>query len=146
MYLDRPLGEAAPHVYAIANECYSCMWKREESQSVLISGESGAGKTETTKFMLRFLSYASQIRSRKRFVIGFVNQKFCYNGFTVISGIEEKASIEASILESGPLLEAFGNAKTVYNNNSSRFGKFIQLLFEESGGIQGGRITDCIFL
>ncbi|XP_039255307.2 unconventional myosin-X-like [Styela clava] len=126
LYRDKDLGEHPPHVYAIANETYSCMWKREENQCVLISGESGAGKTEATKLMLRFLSDASRIKAHK----------------TESQDNGRNTSIEKSILESGPLLEAFGNAKTVYNNNSSRFGKFIQLLFAQNGGIQGGRITD----
>nr|XP_018666876.1 unconventional myosin-X isoform X2 [Ciona intestinalis] len=122
-YTNKDLGEESPHVFAIANECYTCLWKREESQCVLISGESGAGKTEATKFILKFISNISRQRSGK---------------------VEEEngKSIEKSILESGPVLEALGNAKTVYNNNSSRFGKFVQLLISESGQIKGGRITD----
>lgn len=122
-YRNRDLGDRPPHVFAIANECFGCMWKREENQCVLISGESGAGKTETTKFMLRFLSNVSQQSTKSE----------CDTN---------KRSIEASILESGPILEALGNAKTVYNNNSSRFGKFVQLLFNQSGQIKGARITD----
>jgi len=127
-YKNKDLGDRPPHVFAIANECFSCMWKREENQCILISGESGAGKTETTKFMLRYLSSMSQLQQSTKKNLE-PNEGF-------------KKSIEASILESGPILEALGNAKTVYNNNSSRFGKFIQLLFNESGQIKGAQITD----
>uniref|UniRef100_A0A3B3S1Z6 Myosin X n=1 Tax=Paramormyrops kingsleyae TaxID=1676925 RepID=A0A3B3S1Z6_9TELE len=125
LYSRHHLGEMAPHIFAVANECYCTLWKRTESQCVLISGESGAGKTESTKLILRYLSAMSQ-RSL---------------------GARAKAAsshVEHALLESSPIMEAFGNAKTVYNNNSSRFGKFIQLHFCQKGNIQGGRIVDCI--
>ena len=89
------------------------------------SGESGAGKTESTKFILGYLSAMSQKSS---------------------SGASANLAVERAIMESSPILEAFGNAKTVYNNNSSRFGKFIKLNFAESGSIEGGKIIDCEFL
>ncbi|XP_053057930.1 unconventional myosin-X isoform X3 [Acinonyx jubatus] len=119
------LGELPPHVFAIANECYRCLWKRHDNQCVLISGESGAGKTESTKLILKFLSVISQQ--------------------SLELSLKEKSScVEQAILESSPIMEAFGNAKTVYNNNSSRFGKFVQLNICQKGNIQGGRIVDCI--
>ncbi|XP_040350255.1 unconventional myosin-X isoform X4 [Herpailurus yagouaroundi] len=117
------LGELPPHVFAIANECYRCLWKRHDNQCVLISGESGAGKTESTKLILKFLSVISQQ--------------------SLELSLKEKTScVEQAILESSPIMEAFGNAKTVYNNNSSRFGKFVQLNICQRGNIQGGRIVD----
>uniref|UniRef100_A0A452FTR8 Myosin X n=1 Tax=Capra hircus TaxID=9925 RepID=A0A452FTR8_CAPHI len=119
------LGELPPHVFAIANECYRCLWKRHDNQCVLISGESGAGKTESTKLILKFLSAISQQS-------------------VDLSSKEKTSSVEQAILESSPIMEAFGNAKTVYNNNSSRFGKFVQLNIGQKGNIQGGRIVDCI--
>ncbi|XP_058572031.1 unconventional myosin-X isoform X3 [Neofelis nebulosa] len=119
------LGELPPHVFAVANECYRCLWKRHDNQCVLISGESGAGKTESTKLILKFLSVISQQ--------------------SLELSLKEKTScVEQAILESSPIMEAFGNAKTVYNNNSSRFGKFVQLNICQKGNIQGGRIVDCI--
>ncbi|XP_064231952.1 unconventional myosin-X isoform X2 [Aotus nancymaae] len=122
-YSRRHLGELPPHIFAIANECYRCLWKRHDSQCILISGESGAGKTESTKLILKFLSVISQ-QSLELF-------------------LKEKTScVEQAILESSPIMEAFGNAKTVYNNNSSRFGKFVQLNICQKGNIQGGRIVD----
>ncbi|XP_034289703.1 unconventional myosin-X-like isoform X4 [Pantherophis guttatus] len=123
LYRQHCLGELPPHIFATASECYSCLWRRHDSQCILISGESGAGKTESTKLLLKFLSAMSQ------FSLGS-------------SALEKTTHVEEAILESSPVLEAFGNAKTVYNNNSSRFGKFIQLHFSQHGHIQGGRVTD----
>ncbi|RXM27892.1 Unconventional myosin-X [Acipenser ruthenus] len=112
-YSKHRLGEISPHIFALANECYRCLWKRLENQCVLISGESGAGKTESTKLILRFLSAMSQ-RSLE------------------VTSKEKTSHVEQALLESSPIMEAFGNAKTVYNNNSSRFGKFVQLNFSEN--------------
>ncbi|KAM6986769.1 LOW QUALITY PROTEIN: unconventional myosin-X [Aplochiton taeniatus] len=123
LYSQHHLGELPPHIFAVANECYRCLWKRHDSQCVLISGESGAGKTESTKLLLKFLSVMSQ-----------------NSGGTPPS--EKTTRVEQAIVQSSPIMEAFGNAKTVYNNNSSRFGKFIQLHFSQSGNIQGGCIVD----
>ncbi|XP_071802894.1 unconventional myosin-X-like isoform X2 [Asterias amurensis] len=125
-YNKRHIGELPPHIYAIANDCYYSMWKRNDNQCVLISGESGAGKTESTKFILNFLSEMSQASAQAS---GPVNTG-------------SKLRVEDAILKSSPIMESFGNAKTVYNNNSSRFGKFIQLQFTSEGSIQGGRIQD----
>uniref|UniRef100_A0A672HW69 Myosin X, like 1 n=1 Tax=Salarias fasciatus TaxID=181472 RepID=A0A672HW69_SALFA len=125
LYSKHHLGELPPHIFAVANECYRCIWKRHDSQCVLISGESGAGKTESTKLLLQFLSVMSQ-----------------KSAGTPPS--EKTTRVEQAIVQSSPIMEAFGNAKTVYNNNSSRFGKFIQLHFSEGGNIQGGCVIDCI--
>ncbi|XP_049332772.1 unconventional myosin-X [Astyanax mexicanus] len=122
-YSRHHLGEIPPHIYAIANECYRSLWKRSNNQCVLISGESGAGKTESTKVILRFLSLMSQQSLE-------------------LSARDRSSHVEEALLESSPIMEAFGNAKTVYNNNSSRFGKFIQLHFSQRGNIQGGKIVD----
>lgn len=94
-----------PHVFSIANAAFTGISERQSSQTVLISGESGAGKTETTKFVMQFLALAG-------------------------AGEEKGLSrVERQVLESNPLLEAFGNAKTLRNENSSRFGKYIELQF-----------------
>ncbi|CAJ1340207.1 unnamed protein product [Effrenium voratum] len=97
-----------PHVFNTANATYRGICDRKKSQTVLISGESGAGKTETTKFVMKFLAMAG-----------------AENG--------EVTNVEKQVLESNPLLEAFGNARTLRNDNSSRFGKFIELQFRGSG-------------
>uniref|UniRef100_A0A3B5MY38 Myosin motor domain-containing protein n=1 Tax=Xiphophorus couchianus TaxID=32473 RepID=A0A3B5MY38_9TELE len=125
LYSRHHLGEISPHIFAVANDCYRSLWRRQQNQCVLISGESGAGKTESTKLILRFLSAMSQHSLE-------------------VSCRDKTSHVEEALLESSPIMEAFGNAKTVYNNNSSRFGKFVQLHFSQKGNIQGGRIVDCI--
>eukprot|EP00210_Caulerpa_lentillifera_P009028 g8617.t1 len=114
------LGELSPHVYAVADEAYRLMMKEERSQSVLVSGESGAGKTETSKLLMRYLAFMG--------------------GFDQSEAPPGTRSVEQQILESNPLLETFGNAKTVRNNNSSRFGKFVELQFDKQGHICGAAI------
>uniref|UniRef100_A0A8C1V8K8 Unconventional myosin-VI n=1 Tax=Cyprinus carpio TaxID=7962 RepID=A0A8C1V8K8_CYPCA len=107
-YQGRSLGTLPPHVYAIADKAYRDMKVLKMSQSIIVSGESGAGKTENTKFVLRFY-------------------------WVTLSSLR--------IVEANPLLEAFGNAKTVRNNNSSRFGKFVEIHFNEKNAVVGGFVS-----
>ncbi|KAH6779123.1 myosin family protein with Dil [Perilla frutescens var. hirtella] len=115
-YKGAALGELSPHVFAIADVAYRAMINEGKSNSILVSGESGAGKTETTKMLMRYLAH---LGGR--------------------SGVEGR-TVEQQVLESNPVLEAFGNAKTVRNNNSSRFGKFVEIQFDKSGRISGAAI------
>ncbi|KAJ1687911.1 hypothetical protein LUZ63_019301 [Rhynchospora breviuscula] len=115
-YKGADLGELSPHVFAIADVAYRAMINEGKSNSILVSGESGAGKTETTKMLMRYLAY---LGGR--------------------SGTEGR-TVEQQVLESNPVLEAFGNAKTVRNNNSSRFGKFVEIQFDKTGRISGAAI------
>ncbi|XP_042004370.1 myosin-17-like [Salvia splendens] len=115
-YKGAALGELSPHVFAIADVAYRAMINEGKSNSILVSGESGAGKTETTKMLMRYLAY---LGGR--------------------SGVEGR-TVEQQVLESNPVLEAFGNAKTVRNNNSSRFGKFVEIQFDKSGRISGAAV------
>ncbi|CAJ2651844.1 myosin-6 [Trifolium pratense] len=116
-YKGAGFGELSPHPFAIADSAYRLMINEGISQSILVSGESGAGKTESTKLLMRYLAYMG----------GRAN-------------VAEGRTVEQKVLESNPVLEAFGNAKTVRNNNSSRFGKFVEIQFDQKGRISGAAI------
>eukprot|EP01125_Pyxidicula_operculata_P021063 TRINITY_DN7981_c0_g1_i1.p1 TRINITY_DN7981_c0_g1~~TRINITY_DN7981_c0_g1_i1.p1 ORF type:complete len:1056 (-),score=257.32 TRINITY_DN7981_c0_g1_i1:84-3071(-) len=109
--------ERSPHIYALANDAYDHMLRYGQNQCVIISGESGAGKTEATKIIMSYIAYVS----------------------TSAVGVDK---IKQMLLESNPLLEAFGNARTLRNDNSSRFGKYMEIHFELNGAPVGGKITN----
>nr|XP_045016658.1 unconventional myosin-IXa isoform X4 [Jaculus jaculus] len=114
MYDNHQLGKLEPHIYAVADVAYHAMLQHKKNQCIVISGESGSGKTQSTNFLIHHLTALSQ------------------KGFA--SGVEQ------IILGAGPVLEAFGNAKTAHNNNSSRFGKFIQVNYQETGTVLGAYV------
>ncbi|PNT73745.1 hypothetical protein BRADI_1g00607v3 [Brachypodium distachyon] len=116
IYKGAEFGELSPHPFAITDRAYRLMINDRISQAILVSGESGAGKTESTKSLMQYLAF-----------MGGKAQA-------------EGRSVQQQILESNPVLEAFGNAKTVRNNNSSRFGKFVEIQFDQNGKISGAAI------
>ncbi|KAK9514455.1 hypothetical protein VZT92_027920 [Zoarces viviparus] len=109
--------ENPPHIYALADNMYRNMLIDNENQCVIISGESGAGKTVAAKFIMSYVSKVS-------------------------GGGDKVQHLKDIILQSNPLLEAFGNAKTVRNNNSSRFGKYFEIQFSRGGAPDGGKISN----
>ncbi|KTF87085.1 hypothetical protein cypCar_00016950 [Cyprinus carpio] len=111
MYENQTLGKLEPHVFAIADAAFHTMLNKKVNQCIVISGESGSGKTQSANFLIHCLTALSQ------------------KGYS--------SGVERTILGAGPVLEAFGNAKTAYNNNSSRFGKFVQVNYLESGVVRG---------
>ncbi|XP_048478864.1 myosin heavy chain 95F isoform X7 [Plutella xylostella] len=113
-YQGKSLGELPPHVFAVADKAFRDMKSLKQSQSIIVSGESGAGKTESTKYILKYL---------------------CDLWASGAGPVEQK------ILDANPILEAFGNAKTTRNNNSSRFGKFMEVHFNSQWQVVGGHIS-----
>jgi len=114
-YRGKHAQEVPPHVYQLAESAYRAMKNDQENQCVIISGESGAGKTEAAKMIMNYISAVS-------------------------GGSEKVEYVKHVILGSNPLLEAFGNAKTLRNNNSSRFGKYFEIQFDKAGDPVGGKI------
>uniref|UniRef100_A0A8D0KP07 Myosin heavy chain 10 n=1 Tax=Salvator merianae TaxID=96440 RepID=A0A8D0KP07_SALMN len=130
MYRGKKRHEMPPHIYAISESAYRCMLQDREDQSILCTGESGAGKTENTKKVIQYLAHvASSHKGRKDHNIPV--------SFSLYSLIGE---LERQLLQANPILESFGNAKTVKNDNSSRFGKFIRINFDVTGYIVGANI------
>ncbi|KAF9475317.1 hypothetical protein BDN70DRAFT_883849 [Pholiota conissans] len=125
-YSGRKRGELEPHLFAIAEDAYTAMRKEGMGQTIIVSGESGAGKTESAKFIMRYLAS--------------VNPPDATNKPKTKFSLDDSSEIERQILATNPILEAFGNAKTTRNDNSSRFGKYIQILFDGKQDIVGARI------
>ncbi|XP_055547294.1 myosin heavy chain, muscle isoform X9 [Wyeomyia smithii] len=121
MYRGKRRAEVPPHLFAVSDGAYVNMLTNHENQSMLITGESGAGKTENTKKVIAYFA-----------TIGASTKKD--------ESTEKKGSLEDQVVQTNPVLEAFGNAKTVRNDNSSRFGKFIRIHFTGSGKLAGADI------
>jgi myosin protein heavy chain len=121
MYKGRGREDTKPHIYAMADEAFRNLVDEGENQSILVTGESGAGKTENTKKVIQYLAAVAYSESP-------------------VKNKSQHSNLSQQILRANPILEAFGNAQTVRNNNSSRFGKFIRIEFTRAGTIAGAFI------
>ncbi|XP_061588847.1 myosin-7-like [Cololabis saira] len=122
-YRGKKRSEAPPHIFSISDNAYQYMLSDRENQSILITGESGAGKTVNTKRVIQyFASIAAAPTGKKE------------------QSQEKKGTLEDQIIQANPALEAFGNAKTIRNDNSSRFGKFIRIHFDNRGKLASADI------
>eukprot|EP00045_Choanoeca_perplexa_P015970 m.208486 g.208486 ORF g.208486 m.208486 type:complete len:1858 (+) comp17133_c0_seq10:3764-9337(+) len=113
-YSGKTMGELDPHIFAVAEDAFSCMTRHNRNQSIIVSGESGAGKTVSAKFAMRY--------------------------FATVGGAEAETQIEKKVLASNPVMESIGNAKTTRNDNSSRFGKYIEIIFNQQHHIVGAEM------
>uniref|UniRef100_A0A8C5AQV4 Myosin VB n=1 Tax=Gadus morhua TaxID=8049 RepID=A0A8C5AQV4_GADMO len=113
-YSGQNMGDMDPHIFAVAEEAYKQMARDERNQSIIVSGESGAGKTVSAKYAMRF--------------------------FATVGGSAGNTNVEEKVLASSPIMEAIGNAKTTRNDNSSRFGKYIQIGFDRQYHIIGANM------
>ncbi|KAJ8419084.1 hypothetical protein AAFF_G00005830 [Aldrovandia affinis] len=113
-YSGQDMADMEPHIFSVAEEAYRTMTREQKNQSIVISGESGSGKTVSAKFTMRY--------------------------FAVVGGAAQQTSVEERVLASNPIMEAVGNAKTTRNDNSSRFGKYIEIGFGLHGDIIGAKM------
>ncbi|XP_019752544.1 unconventional myosin-Va isoform X1 [Hippocampus comes] len=114
-YSGQDMADLEPHIFSVAGNAYRTMIREENNQSIIISGESGSGKTVSAKFTMRY--------------------------FAVVGGATQQTKVEDKVLASNPIMEAIGNAKTTRNDNSSRFGKYIQIGFGRRGDIIGANMN-----
>lgn len=121
-YAGKNRGEMEPHLFAIAEEAFRLMKTNSQNQTIIVSGESGAGKTVSAKYIMRYFASVEE-----------------GNSLTVQHQVE-MSETEQRILATNPIMEAFGNAKTTRNDNSSRFGKYLEILFNKESSIIGARI------
>ncbi|NWR12001.1 MYH7 protein, partial [Paradoxornis webbianus] len=135
-YKGKRRSEAPPHIYSIADNAYNDMLRNRENQSMLITGESGAGKTVNTKRVIQYFAIVAALGDtpgKKLIPSGCVGAHTSF-GFAL------QGTLEDQIIEANPAMEAFGNAKTIRNDNSSRFGKFIRIHFGPSGKLASADI------
>ncbi|XP_024080468.1 unconventional myosin-Va [Cimex lectularius] len=114
-YRGQAMGDLDPHIFAVAEEAYTKLEREQKNQSIIVSGESGAGKTVSAKYVMRY--------------------------FATVGGSATETQVERKVLASSPIMEAIGNAKTTRNDNSSRFGKFIELQFDKNYTIVGAKMS-----
>jgi len=124
MYRGRSREDTKPHIFAVADEAFRNLVEEGDNQSILVTGESGAGKTENTKKVIQYLAAVATTDTPR----------------AAKAGGKHSSNLSEQILRANPILESFGNAQTVRNNNSSRFGKFIRIEFTRSGQIAGAYI------
>lgn len=125
-YAGRRKGELEPHLFAVAEDAYRCMIRDRKNQTIVVSGESGAGKTMSAKYIMRYFATVEdperpQARRAAKDAGGM-------------------SATEMAILATNPIMEAFGNAKTTRNDNSSRFGKYLEIIFDQNQEIAGARM------
>ena len=113
LYRNKAKSDNPPHIFAIADTAYNAMLHHRQSQCVVISGESGAGKTESANFLLKHLVFLGKAPNR---------------------------NLEDKVLKINQIMEAFGNAKTGINDNSSRFGKYLDIIFTKTGKVTGAKL------
>lgn len=110
-YRGQAMGDLDPHIFAVSEEAYTKLEREQRDQSIIVSGESGAGKTVSAKYAMRY--------------------------FATVGGSATETQVEKKVLASSPIMEAIGNAKTTRNDNSSRFGKYIEIQFNKQFHIIG---------
>lgn len=142
MYKGRNREDTKPHIFAVADEAFRSLVDEGENQSILVTGESGAGKTENTKKVIQYLAAVatSDTPARRKSSGRQVSGYRSVSGLRQVSGPRQVSNLSEQILRANPILEAFGNAQTLRNNNSSRFGKFIRIEFTRAGQIAGAYI------
>nr|XP_046255401.1 myosin-10 isoform X8 [Scatophagus argus] len=145
MYRGKKRHEMPPHIYAISEAAYRSMLQDREDQSILCTGESGAGKTENTKKVIQYLAHVASSHKggtlgRNKEAVQMDGSRSLTRGSTLVNRGMQYGELERQLLQANPILEAFGNAKTVKNDNSSRFGKFIRINFDVAGYIVGANI------
>ncbi|KAK4656569.1 Myosin type-2 heavy chain 1 [Podospora pseudocomata] len=125
VYAGKQRATQAPHLFAIAEEAFMDMLRDNKNQTIVVSGESGAGKTVSAKYIMRYFATRHPSDSP---------------GSRAKKGPEAMSKTEEAILATNPIMEAFGNAKTTRNDNSSRFGKYIEIMFDKETNIIGAKI------
>jgi myosin-5 len=125
VYTGKHRASQAPHLFAIGEESFADMLRNEKNQTIVVSGESGAGKTVSAKYIMRYFATREPPES---------------TGSRIRGRGDAMSETEEQILATNPIMEAFGNAKTTRNDNSSRFGKYIEIMFNKETDIIGARI------
>ncbi|ODV64333.1 myosin family protein [Ascoidea rubescens DSM 1968] len=156
-YAGKRKGELEPHLFAIAEDAYCCMKERIENQTIVVSGESGAGKTVSAKYIMRYFASVESnnniTNNNSNIQINTINNNNpnnipsinnnnpqSNNSSTANPKHDDMSETEKRILATNPIMESFGNAKTTRNDNSSRFGKYLEILFDKNISIIGARI------